>query len=122
MSPTGKSFLGKAGPLVVARLLSSGVTFFIPLVLARVMSLTEYGAYKQLFLIFQLFYFVLPFGVAQSLYYFLPRTDERRPYLFQTLVMMLGAGLLAMGLIVATAGFAGARLEGTRTRRTRHQS
>ncbi|HZH04498.1 MAG TPA: lipopolysaccharide biosynthesis protein, partial [Myxococcaceae bacterium] len=109
MSPTGKSFLGRAGPLVVARLLSSGVTFFIPLILARVMSLTEYGAYKQLFLIFQLFYFVLPFGVAQSLYYFLPRTDARRPYLFQTLVMMLGAGLLAMGLIVATAGFAAER-------------
>ena len=39
------SFLGKAGPLVLARLFTAGLTLSIPLVLARVLTLAEYGTY-----------------------------------------------------------------------------
>ena len=46
-----QSLLGRASPLVVARLLSAGITFTIPLVLARVLSLEAYGEYKQIFLV-----------------------------------------------------------------------
>jgi len=107
---TGKgAFLGKAGPLVLARLLSSVVTFFIPLVLARVMTLRDYGTYKQLFLIHQLLYFVLPFGVAQSLYYFLPRAESRKPYLFQTMLYMAAAGIVGATLVLSFSGVAAHR-------------
>ncbi len=70
------SFLGKAGPLVLARLFTAGLTLSIPLVLARVLSLEEYGTYYQLFLIAMTLYYVLPMGVVQILYYFLPRTEQ----------------------------------------------
>jgi O-antigen/teichoic acid export membrane protein len=92
------AFLGKAGPLVLARLFTAGLTLSIPLVLARVLSLEEYGTYYQLFLIATTLYYVLPFGVVQSLYYFLPRAEQRRPYLGQTLLFMSAAGLVAAGL------------------------
>ena len=91
------SFLGKAGPLVLARLFTAGLTVSIPLVLARVLALEEYGTYYQLFLIATTLYMVLPFGVVQSLYYFLPRAEEKRPWLGQTLFFMSGAAVGATG-------------------------
>jgi len=98
------SFLGKAGPLVLARLFTAGLTLSIPLVLARVLSLEEYGTYYQLFLIAMTLYYVLPMGVVQSLYYFLPRAEQKRPYLAQTLLFMSGAGLVAAVLVALLLG------------------
>lgn len=94
------SFLGKAGPLVLARLFTAGLTLSIPLVLARVLSLEEYGTYYQLFLIAMTLYYVLPMGVVQSLYYFLPRAEQKRPYLGQALLFVSVAGLVGAGLVV----------------------
>lgn len=93
------AFLGKAGPLVLARFFTAGLTLAIPLVLARALDLAHYGTYKQLFLIAQTLGYVLPFGMAQSLYYFVPRTDERRPYFVQTLLYLSAAGLVAAGMV-----------------------
>lgn len=111
-SPTpaasGGSFLGRAGPLVLARLFTAGLTLSIPLVLARVLHLDEYGTYYQLFLIATTLYYVLPFGVVQSLYYFLPRAEAKRPYLGQTLLFMSAAGLLgALGVYALLGQVAG---------------
>ncbi len=93
------SFLGRAGPLVLARLFTAGLTLCIPLVLARVLQLEEYGTYYQLFLISTTLYYVLPFGVVQSLYYFLPRAAHKRPWLGQTMLFISGAGLVAAALV-----------------------
>ena len=70
----------------------------------RVLSLAEYGTYYQLFLIATTLYYVLPFGVVQSLYYFLPRAEEKRPWLGQTLLFMSAAGVVAAGLVWALLG------------------
>ncbi|QSQ26979.1 oligosaccharide flippase family protein [Pyxidicoccus parkwayensis] len=106
---SGGSFLGRAGPLVLARLFTAGLTLSIPLVLARVLHLDEYGTYYQLFLIATTLYYVLPFGVVQSLYYFLPRAEAKRPYLGQTLLFMSAAGLVGAlgvyGLLGYVAGW-----------------
>lgn len=98
------SFLGKAGPLVLARLFTAGLTLSIPLVLARVLSLEEYGTYYQLFLIATTLYYVLPFGVVQSLYYFLPRAEQKRPYLGQAMLFVTAAGAVAAVLVAALLG------------------
>lgn len=92
------SFLSKAGPLVLARLITAFLTLSIPLVLARMLPPDQYGTYKQLFLISQTIAYVLPFGMAQALYFFIPRSTERRPYFVHTL------GFLALGGLLAAAG------------------
>jgi O-antigen/teichoic acid export membrane protein len=98
------SFLAKAGPLVLARFFTAGLTVCIPLVLARALSLPDFGTYKQLFLLSQTLYYVLPLGVPQSLFFFLPRTEERRPWMGQTLLLMSGVGVLTAALIYALTG------------------
>lgn len=90
-----KSFLGKAGPLVLARFITAILTIAIPLVLARALALEEYGTYKQLFLLAQTLTYILPLGVGQSLYYFLPRSDAKRTYLGQTLLFLTAMGAVA---------------------------
>ena len=62
----------------LARLASAALTLFIPLVLARMMPQADYGTYKLLFLVSMTATAVLPLGVAQSLYFFVPRAREPR--------------------------------------------
>jgi O-antigen/teichoic acid export membrane protein len=102
---TDGSFLRKAGPLVVARFIGAVTTLVIPLVLARAMDLEDYGIYKQLFLIAYTLYHVLPFGVVQSLYFFIPRTEQPRPWVAQTLVFTLVAGTCGGALLLGVAPF-----------------
>jgi O-antigen/teichoic acid export membrane protein len=78
----------------VARLASACVTLVIPLVLARMMPQAEYGTYKLLFLVSVTAGSILPCGVPQSLYFFVPRAQEPRIYIGQTLVFMLAMGAL----------------------------
>src|SRR6476469_4391656 len=99
------SFLGKSGPLVLARFATAILTICIPLVLARRLSLADYGTYKQLFLIFNTLYFILPFGMMQGLYFFIPRAEQRRPYFVHTLVWVAMTGALAA---LAISSFGGA--------------
>jgi O-antigen/teichoic acid export membrane protein len=84
--------MGRAGPLIAARLASATLSLSIPLVLARTMALPEYGTYKQLFLVSMTASGLVPLGMAQSLYFFVPRTTERRACLAHTLAFLAVAG------------------------------
>ncbi len=94
------SLLARARPLMLSRLASAGLTFVIPLVLARALTPTEYGTYKQAWLVSNTLYFVLQLGLAQSLYYFLPREPSRSGhYLTQaavSLALLGGAAAAAL--------------------------
>lgn len=99
-----ESVLAGARPLVLARAYSAGATFFIPVVLARLLEVDEYGTFKQFFLVANTLYLALTLGMPQSLYYFLPRAEgaEARSYLAQTLIWLLGAGaMVGIGLVLA---------------------
>lgn len=83
--------------LIFGRGLASGFTFLIPIVLARYLDPTEYGTYKQIFLVYSSLFMVLPFGIIQSLYYFVPKEPERmRTYLVQAFLFLQGSGLIAL--------------------------
>src|SRR5438552_7680585 len=64
---------GPACRLVAGRVIGGVVSFAIPVVLARVLLLTAFGTYKQLFLIYMTIYGVAQLGAAESLYYFVSR-------------------------------------------------
>ena len=64
---------GPALWLVLGRGVGFVATFLVPLGLVRVFDQATFGTYKQLFLIYGTLYGVAQVGVAESLYYFVPR-------------------------------------------------
>jgi O-antigen/teichoic acid export membrane protein len=71
------------------------VTFMIPIVLVRTFDQAHFGVYKQLFLIFGTLFPVMQFGMAESLYYFLPK-DPRSGGRFAVNSTLLLGGLGAI--------------------------
>jgi len=67
---------GPALWLVVGRGVGFVATFAVPLVLVRLFDPATFGTYKQLFLIYGTLFGLAQLGVAESLYYFLPRRPE----------------------------------------------
>jgi len=83
--------------LMAGRFLGFVAAFAIPVVLARVFNLQEFGTYKQLFLIVATLYGIAQCGMAESLYYFLPQESQRNgSYVFNTLVVLGSTGLLVL--------------------------
>jgi len=86
--------------LMAGRFLGFIVAFAIPVVLARVFDLNEFGTYKQLFLVFGTLFGIAQFGMAESLYYFLPFESRRSgSYVFNSLIVLGAAGMLALSLL-----------------------
>lgn len=72
-------------------------SFFIPLVLVRVLEQATFGAYKQYFLLATSVVPILALGIPYSLYYFVPGGGETRGrYLGTTMILMLPAATLAL--------------------------
>jgi O-antigen/teichoic acid export membrane protein len=98
------SILTRARPLLVARLAGALVTIAVPMVLARVLLPASYGSFKQAFLLSQTLALMLPMGLTQSLYYFVPRERaDRDRYVAVTLWTHLGLGALAATILLAGA-------------------
>ncbi|MGC4000185.1 MAG: oligosaccharide flippase family protein [Anaeromyxobacter sp.] len=98
------SILGRARPLLVARLAGAALTFAVPMVLARALLPDAYGTFKQAWLLSQTLQLVLPMGLTQSLYYFVPRDPANHwRYVGQTLLVTAGLGALAAALLLAGA-------------------
>jgi O-antigen/teichoic acid export membrane protein len=68
----GASTFGPALLLVSGRTVGFAVSFFIPVVLVRLLDQTDFGTYKQIFLIAATLYGIGQLGMAESLFYFLP--------------------------------------------------
>ena len=71
-----KSLKVQAGWLLIAKVIGFAFTLFIPIVLSRVLSLREFGVYKQAFLIVTTSQAVLPLGFGMSMFYFLSREQD----------------------------------------------
>jgi O-antigen/teichoic acid export membrane protein len=78
-SPAAPSLTTQAFWLVTAKFLGFGCAFAVPLLLVRVLSLVEFGLYKQAFLVIATAQAILPLGVGLSAFYFLARERERQP-------------------------------------------
>jgi O-antigen/teichoic acid export membrane protein len=95
-----KSLIGQAGPLLLGRGGSTVLCFALPLLLTRLLPQAEYGTYKALFLVVTTSFFILQAGLAQSLYYFVPRGDgNARAWYTQSLAGCAVAGALG-GLVL----------------------
>ena len=63
--------------LATGRAPGVAIAFAIPLVLARTFDQAEFGTYKQLFLIYATLFGLAQLGMAESLYYFVPREASK---------------------------------------------
>ncbi len=84
--------------LMSGRAIAFAITFFVPPVLARVFSQSEFGTYKQFVLITYTLFSFGQFGLAECLFYFLPANPGRAGrYAFNSLVMLGVMGLVFSG-------------------------
>src|SRR5258706_1258025 len=83
------------------RIMGFATTLFIPVVLVRVFNQTEFGNYRQIFLIYGTLFGLAQFGMAESLYYFVPLApDQAGRYAANALLVLSAAGLVGLGLLV----------------------
>lgn len=81
--------------LATAKGISLALTLFLPLVLVRRLSQTEFGLYKQAFQILSTTLSLLCLQVSASAYYFMPREPKRKPQIaLNVLVFYLSIGSL----------------------------
>lgn len=104
MSSAPTSIFRPAIILMSGRTLAFVASFAIPIVLVRVFSQSEFGTYKQLFLIYTTLFAVAQCGLAESLFYFLPKN---RPlaghYVANSLLGLAVAGAVCLGLLTLLA-------------------
>jgi O-antigen/teichoic acid export membrane protein len=88
--------------LVAAKILGFVCTVLVPLLLVRVLSLIEFGLYKQAFLVVATAQAILPLGVGLSAYYFLARDREHHPAVVLNILLyhVAAGGVAALSLML----------------------
>jgi O-antigen/teichoic acid export membrane protein len=103
-SVLGTSTTRGAVVLTGGRAVGFAVAFAIPIVLARHLTQEEFGTYKYLFLLWGTLGF-LQLGMAESLYYFLPRSpDQAGPSVANAVVTLAVAGMTAAVVLAVMPG------------------
>src|SRR5712691_6493775 len=86
--------------LMSGRALGFVAAFAIPVVLARVFDQSEFGTYKQLFLVYSTLYCIAQVGMAESLFYFLPAaTWFGGRYALNAMLVLSIAGAACLALL-----------------------
>jgi O-antigen/teichoic acid export membrane protein len=95
--------------LVFGRSIGLAASFAIGIVLARLFEPAAFGVYKQFFLVYATLYGVLQLGMAESLYYFVPRGSALTGrYVANAMATLAAVGLACTaGLYAARAAIAG---------------
>jgi O-antigen/teichoic acid export membrane protein len=86
----------RALSLGTANAVDYALQFMLPMVLTRTLDPHAFGEYRLLWLAVSTLMLVAPMCMPASLYFFLPRSDRptQRLYINQTLIFMVGAGLV----------------------------
>jgi len=86
-----------AALLVTGRVVGLVASFAIGIVLARLFAPATFGTYKQFFLVYGTLYGLAQLGMAESLYYFVPRNTSRTPrYVCNALITLAAIGLICL--------------------------
>ena len=88
--------------MLFARMLAFLLSYTLPVLLVRRLSVDEFGLYKQIFLVVGTSLLILPLGFQMSVYYFLPRERERRQQVAFNVVLfnLTGGGLACLMLML----------------------
>lgn len=105
-SPPENLSLGSQSALILAaKLFGFGLSFVLPLLIVRYLTLDEVGIYRQIFLVINNAVAVLPLGMGMSAYYFLSREDHlRRPTVLNILIFLFLMGGIAFASLFLFPG------------------
>lgn len=97
--------LGKSLYIFASKMVGYGVRLILPYFLVRLLSVADFGAYRQFFLLEVYIAALFALGLNQALYYFIPR-DERNAgaYFLNTVLMNVAIFTVAFIVIGAFAG------------------
>ena len=92
----------EAFALTLATAFDRVVLFGMPLVLTRLLSVSDFGQYRTFWLVTLTVSGLAPLGMPRSLFYFLPRASpgDRRPFLDNTVLFLAGAGMVCAVLVL----------------------
>src|SRR5258708_9134349 len=102
MEKRAASLTISASWLLMARTVSFVFSLALPLFVVRHLSQTEFGLYKQAFLVVNTVVMIVPLGFGMSALYFLPRDpDKQRSTILHILLFNVGvSGLMSLALVV----------------------
>jgi len=101
----GTSLTKGASLIVFAKTLAFAFSFVLPLLLVRRLSQSDFGIYKQIFLIAGTGMALFSLGFGSSAFYFLPREKEQQPsIIFNILLFNLLMGFAAFALLLSYPG------------------
>ena len=88
--------------LATGRAPGLAIAFAIPLVLARTFDQAEFGTYKQLFLIYATLFGIAQLGMAESLYFFVPRESSTAGrHVANAFTALAAIGVACVGVLFA---------------------
>ena len=99
--PTRNRLTRRAALLAVAKFIAFGMSVLMPLVLVRTLSLSEFGLYKQAFLIISTGLMLFGLQVAASAYYFMPRMPDKKPQIALNVLIFYSVIGVAIALLFA---------------------
>lgn len=97
----------QAGIISAADFVRLFVKTVIGIFLARILTQADFGSYRQLFMIYTLVSAIFMVGLPQSVYYFIPKSDEetRKKIIAQTIDFISIFGLAASLLIIVSRSY-----------------
>jgi O-antigen/teichoic acid export membrane protein len=92
--------------IVAGRAIGMAASFAIGIALVRIFDPAAFGLYKQFFLIYATLFGIAQLGMAESLYYFVPRNREvTGRYVANAVSTLAVNGLLCLALVYLGRGF-----------------
>jgi O-antigen/teichoic acid export membrane protein len=97
------SFVSRGAVLASARLLNQALALLSPLLLVRLLEISEYGRYRQFMATAMFITSLAGFALSANLNYLIARSPERQPVdISNTCLLMLGVSIVS-ALVVAVA-------------------
>ena len=103
----------QAAVLAFARLTNYGVMLLSPLFLVRLLTVEQFGEYREFMLYAGILQWMAGFSINDSLLYFIPlRPERQRAWIRSSILLVAAASALLMGIMLGADAFSGGRLLG----------
>jgi O-antigen/teichoic acid export membrane protein len=100
--PEPNNLTKRVGLLALAKFIAFAMAFLLPVLLVRLLTVSDFGLYKQAFLILSTALTLLNLQVAWTAYYFMPREPEQRLQIALNIILfyfLIGLAVLIFFLI-----------------------